>query len=374
MDKYFLLPKTFIVFVILFFAYDNITASSIFLTQNTDRNIVYGEIKTIPIVSDLINSEVEIPSKSQISFVGDVMLARHVEYLMMQNGTEYPYKLMNFFDKEKTFYVGNFEGSIPVKHTKTPNYNFNFSVDKTYLGGLKNAGFTHFSLANNHSYDFNKEGFDNSKLALNFEDLTPFGNPSSLSSTSVEFIELQGIKVAIIAVNTIGTTVTSDQINEVMEYANMNSNMQIIYVHWGNEYELNQSEQQRKLATKFVRAGADLIIGHHPHVTQGVEKIDNTLVFYSLGNFIFDQYFSSAVQQGLMVTISVTDNMELTISGITSKYGLAQPKIMSNNEQNIFMTALADRSSKKLRGEILSQKFTLDIPLATSSETAIMTE
>lgn len=374
MDKYFLITKTFIVFVILFFAYTNITTFTFLLHNNTLKNIAYGEIATLPKVSNLPDSDLNVPLKSRISFVGDVMLARHVEYLMIKNGQDYPYRLMNFSDKEKTFYVGNFEGSVPVTHIKTPNYNFNFSVNKIYLEALKNTGFSHFSLANNHAFDFGKDGFENSKSALSLVGLVPFGNPLEVSTTSVEFIELENKRIALIAVNTIEKTVASEEINYLLAYANSNSDLQIVYIHWGNEYELTQSKKQRMLATKFVKAGADLILGHHPHVTQGIEKIDDALVFYSLGNFIFDQYFSSAVQQGLMVTISDADNVELTISGITSKYGLAQPKLMSEFEEDIFMESLADRSSKELKDEILSKRFTLSVPLATSSETVIMAE
>lgn len=374
MQKFYLLLKTFIVCVVLFFAYNNISTSFGFFADNVFKNISYGEISTVKVDKNFQNSDVKKTYKSQISFVGDVMLARHVEYLLQKNGDDYPYRLFSLPNSSETFLVGNFEGSVPVKHIKTPNYNFNFSVNKIYLKALGNAGFTHFSFANNHALDFDREGYENSKTTLGLSGLIPFGDPSQISTTSVEFIELSRIKVALIAVNTIGNIVTSEEINNLFTYANKNSDLQIVYIHWGNEYELKQSEQQRKLATKFVRAGADLIIGHHPHVTQGIEKIDNTLVFYSLGNFIFDQYFSPAVRQGLMVSISATSSVQLSIKGITSMYGLAQPKIMSNYEQNIFMKALADRSSKKLRGKILSQKFTLDIPLATSSETAIMTE
>ncbi len=374
MDKYYLLTRAIIVSVILFFAYTNITTLTFFFDFFTFKNIAYGEIAMLPKIQNLSNLDTQITKKSNISFVGDVMLARHVEYLMIKNGREYPYKSLNFSDKEETFYVGNFEGSIPIEHKKTPNFNFNFSVSEIYLEPLKNIGFSHFSLANNHALDFGREGLENSKSTLSSVGLVSFGNPSAISTSSVEFIDLEKIKVALIAVNAIGSSVTSDQINEILTFADNNSDFQVVYIHWGNEYELSQSEHQRKLATKFVKAGTDLILGHHPHVTQGIEKIDDALVFYSLGNFIFDQYFSNDVREGLMVTLFTNNGINLSISGITSNHSLAQPKLMTEYEQDVFIESLADRSSKELRDEIISKRFTLNIPLATSSESVIMAE
>ena len=79
----------------------------------------------------------------------------------------------------------------------------------------------------------------------------------------------------------------------------------VVYAHWGREYELIQSESQQKIAHNFIDSGADLIIGSHPHVVQPIEIYKNKAIFYSLGNFVFDQYFSEDVKNELIVTASI---------------------------------------------------------------------
>jgi poly-gamma-glutamate synthesis protein (capsule biosynthesis protein) len=82
----------------------------------------------------------------------------------------------------------------------------------------------------------------------------------------------------------------------------------VAFIHWGNEYDLMQGEVQRSLAHKLIDAEVDTIIGSHPHVVQGVEVYKNAPIFYSLGNFIFDQYFEKNVERGLMVEINIEGN------------------------------------------------------------------
>ena len=76
-----------------------------------------------------------------------------------------------------------------------------------------------------------------------------------------------------------------------------------IFVHWGSEYTHVPSDRQRSLARAFIDAGADLVIGAHPHVVQPVEIYNGKVIFYSLGNFVFDQNFSFATMHGLMIEV-----------------------------------------------------------------------
>ena len=125
----------------------------------------------------------------------------------------------------------------------------------------------------------------------------------------------------------------------------------IVFLHWGEEYQLISSSSQRKLAHSLIDAGADLIIGSHPHVVQEIEKYKGKLIFYSLGNFIFDQYFSRETQKGLAVSL------ELYPSRIIYKlypYTLfhSQPKLMNEKEREWFLNNLAEKSSADLRSQI----------------------
>ena len=128
-------------------------------------------------------------------------------------------------------------------------------------------------------------------------------------------------------------------------------NFLIVSMHWGEEYKLTNSPTQQKLAHKIIEAGADLIIGHHPHVVQNIEKYQGKLIFYFLGNFIFDQYFSSDTQQGLTVGIEIYPD-RLICRLFPPQINLSQPVLMEKNKASEFLVQLAKRSDDKLVDEI----------------------
>ena len=90
-----------------------------------------------------------------ITFTGDIMLARHVEVLMSRHGQDYPFKSMKLTTlSENSAVIGNFESAMSLQHKRTPAGNLRFSTNQIYLPALSAAGFTHLSLANNHSLDY----------------------------------------------------------------------------------------------------------------------------------------------------------------------------------------------------------------------------
>jgi len=128
-------------------------------------------------------------------------------------------------------------------------------------------------------------------------------------------------------------------------------NFLIVSLHWGEEYKLINSLAQQKLAHQIIEAGADLIIGHHPHVVQNIEKYQGKLIFYSLGNFIFDQYFSPDTQQGLAVGLEIYPD-RLFFRLFPLQINLSQPVLMKKNKASEFLIQLAKRSDDKLVDEI----------------------
>ena len=311
--------------------------------------------------------------KREINFVGDIMLGRDVERHIVSNGLNYPFAKINFND-EISYSVGNFESALPEKHIPTPNNTFRFSVNEYFLPSLRAAGFTHLSVSNNHTFDYGLAGFNNLVTKLWDNDLIPFGHPSILSTSSVAVVTVDNIKIAIIGVHTLYNPPTKRNIEEVLAFASSISDMQVVYIHWGEEYNEKQSKSQRDLAKLFADAGVEIIIGHHPHVVQGIEKIGKALVFYSLGNYIFDQYFSSAVQNGLVLTISFTDFPKVMLTPVTSQNSKAQPQKMDDQMSLSFLSSLAQRSDDNLKSAVVSGTVPFDFTLATSSEVVIMTE
>lgn len=99
-----------------------------------------------------------------------------------------------------------------------------------------------------------------------------------------------------------------DLLNDIDPGQKQTNEVRIISIHWGDEYYTKENEKQRILAAKLSEAGFDLILGHHPHVVQPVEKIGDTTVIYSHGNFIFDQNFSGLTQKGLICRFNFPNN------------------------------------------------------------------
>lgn len=172
-----------------------------------------------------------------------------------------------------------------------------------WAGILKRSGFDVLSLANNHMMDYGEEGLLSTIQSLDREGVVWLGaGMNEDEARAPRYKEIDGIKVALLArsavevssrcyagkktsgVANLNIDETMDSITQCKKY----SDVVVLLLHWGIENYLYPSPKQRLLAKSFVNAGVDLILGHHPHVLQGVEKIHNSYVAYSIGNFLFD--------------------------------------------------------------------------------------
>jgi len=292
------------------------------------------------------------PLPERVLFAGDTMLARDVERLMGQYGSTYPYRNLADVFGEHTYQVANFEASIPEQHTPTKDLTFQFSVDATNVSAIKDVGFTHVSLANNHALDFGNEGYANTIEVLEGNNIATFGKPYALATSSITHMYVDDTVVALIGLDLTLSTYSDEALQLLFNRAKDTSAFQIVFIHWGNEYQLSHSDQQERYARKFIEHGADLIIGHHPHVVQDIQKYDGVLVFYSLGNFIFDQYFSQEVQEGLLLSLSLDVNPSIKLLPVSSVGSRISPRLMDGFEERTFLDALAKRSASTLKEEI----------------------
>ena len=294
----------------------------------------------------------EVSENKKVNFVGDVMLARHVETLMKRGGSNYPYR--NLESEDKGVWVGNFEATVPNNHVQTENFKFGFSVDKKHLNALGEFGFEYLSLANNHSFDFGEKVFVESKD--NLSDFTVFGHPSEVSFDSLTYIPLGKQKLGVLALHATHNLPEGELLKKVIDELTANSDEQIAYIHWGEEYKLTHNNFQENLAKMLVDSGIDAVIGHHPHVVQDIDIYKNKLIFYSLGNFIFDQYFDNNVQQGLVLSLSiVNDEISYELVPVSTIFQQAAPSLMSEQDELRFLNDLAKRSNPALSDAILSK-------------------
>jgi len=316
----------------------------------SDKIIIYNS-KPAVLEESFYAQDIESQLESKtIVFVGDMMLDRGVEYLMEKNSFLYPFEKINEFLKDFDIVFGNLEGPI----NKNPQYfsdkSLMFSFSAEIIEGLSFANFNLLSLANNHTLNMSQEGLEETRELLEKNKIDFVGEPI-LCNQDFSF---EKENIIFLAFNkSFNTYCKNEEIVETIELVKSENpeNFLIVSIHWGKEYELTNSFSQYELAYQIIDAGADLIIGHHPHVVQNIEIYKEKLIFYSLGNFIFDQYFSEETQQGLAVGLEIYPK-KLVYQIFPIQSHLAQPFLMEKKEADNFLNGLAQKSNEELAEEI----------------------
>lgn len=257
---------------------------------------------------------VDEPLSTRLVFTGDIMLARAVEWTIRTEGSFYPFLLWDHdMLTGADAVIGNFEGTIRETERIEQTNVMAFDTLPEYIPALADAGFTHLSLSNNHADDFGQATTDFTRMTLSEGGVTPFGDPFS-SEAHVTRI-LGDIPVSLLGFHAFNEDATS--LLSTIQEEDAAGNFVIVYPHWGNEYEHHPSSAQITAAELWIAAGADLIIGAHPHVVQRAEIIHDVPIVYSLGNFLFDQDFSRATQVGAVLDVTISqDDIALVFSPV----------------------------------------------------------
>ena len=254
------------------------------------------------------------------------------------------YKYVSKYIKKSDLSIANLETTLSgdtIPYSSYPTFN----TPDTLADALKNAGVDIISTINNHSFDKDDLGVKRTLEVLNSKKLTPVGTTSNVGDKNYIIKEINGIKLGITAFsygeikeNTKflnGREVSNESKNKLNIFDSHDVNkafntinntlkklsdtdIQILIIHWGDEYSRVPNQFQYDLAQKLSDSGVDIIIGSHPHVVQPVDIIESrngdnkTLVIYSLGNFISNQrrelLGTPFTEDGLMVNIEITKN------------------------------------------------------------------
>jgi len=203
---------------------------------------------------------------------------------------------------------------------------FNFPPATTST--LKYLNINAVSLANNHTANAGSIGLSNTKAVLSSAGIKYFGKPYGYDESSM--IRIEGV----IPLSVIGIMTLSDFDESALEakisVEKAEGRTVIVFPHWGTEYAPKHSASQKSMAKEWIAAGADIIVGSHPHVTQDFEIIDGKPVVYSLGNFVFDQFFSTETQEGLVLAGVITKD-KITLSFLPTKEKLVRPEFMTGS-------------------------------------------
>ncbi|MPZ99378.1 MAG: hypothetical protein GEU80_08595 [Dehalococcoidia bacterium] len=240
-----------------------------------------------------------VPRSVTLAAVGDLMLDRDVEALMLEHGAGYPFERVLPL-LEADLLVGNLEGTFTERWEGLDKF-YTFNTAPELADGLALAGFDGVSLANNHATDYGVEGLRDTLETLEAADVGVFGAGAGRDSAEAPLLlEANGLTVALLGFSDIDETIFADDasmgvakaeveaIGERVEQARSQADFVVVMLHAGTEYVREPTSRQRELARSAIDAGAGVVVGHHPHVVQPWERYRDGIILYSLGNFVFD--------------------------------------------------------------------------------------
>ncbi len=252
------------------------------------------------------------PAKITIAAVGDIGLGREINYQIIQrNNPLFPFEKVKDFLSSADIAIGNLEGPV-IDNCPTVRTGFKFCGQPKNVQGLAFAGFDGITLANNHINNYGLEGISQTTQALKSNNLDYFYENKSwtteVKGTKIGFLGLddtvEKVKSEKFQPEADGPLAQKGQIKQEKE----NVDILVVNFHWGEEYEPNPNARQKELAKLAIDSGADVVVGHHPHVIQPLEYYKDKPIFYSLGNFVFDQMWSEETKTGAVGLITIKNN------------------------------------------------------------------
>lgn len=237
---------------------------------------------------------------AHLIFVGDIMLSRSVgDEMVARADWLWPFRSVASATSAADLTFGNLE-SVISDRGKVEGCRYCFRANPLALEGLRVAGFDVVSVANNHILDYGPEAYADSSRRLRENNILPVGGAGPV------FQEVQGMRVAFLAYTyPLRESTIVDEVLAVRQQADI----VVASFHDGTEYENRHNAEQERVFRAAIDAGADLVIGHHPHVVQDSEQYGRGWIFYSLGNFIFDQSWSPETMKGLLVDVTVRSSL-----------------------------------------------------------------
>jgi poly-gamma-glutamate capsule biosynthesis protein CapA/YwtB (metallophosphatase superfamily) len=261
----------------------------------------YGALVAATSISELVPDKSAEVSLTEIVLTGDIMLGRTVMTTALdKKDPVYPFRDVADKLKEADLVFANLENPI-VEDCPRHYDGFKFCADPMLLEGLVFSGVDVVTLANNHTGNYGLDGFSQTKRHLKARQIDFVGDNNFVSR------EINGIKFGFLGFDFVDRHITQNEL-DLVKRSKTQVDILLAGVHWGVEYKDVPSQKQKEIGEKLADSGADIIVGHHPHWVQPWEYINGKLVFWSLGNFIFDQMWSEETRSGMAVKVTFKGN------------------------------------------------------------------
>lgn len=274
------------------------------------RSVITGSSVASPDNTAQIADTRDNPDQSPITilFAGDMMFDRYIRTQSERMGREQVFDGVRRKLLSSDMVVANLEGPITSNVSKSKGSavgearNYIFTFDPAWAKVLADENIRLVNIGNNHILNFGESGLVETRQFLRDAGVKFFGDPTDDSFRSYVAI-LHGKRIGFVNYNQFYADADHRSLAGI-ERLRSTVDVLFVYTHWGVEYAPATSEE-RRLAHLFIDRGADAVIGSHPHVVQERETYRGKTIYYSLGNFVFDQYFSQETMRGLLVEASV---------------------------------------------------------------------
>ncbi len=295
-----------------------------------NKNIYYGGASdaTADWLKEKLNMpDIKDPDFVNLAFIGDIMLDRGVRNSVNKNfGGDYSllFDKLNLLQKNDIVF-GNLEGPASDVGKDMGNL-YAFRMDPSVIPALRGAGIDILSVANNHMGDWGREAYIDTLNRLKENEILYTGGGTIYEAQQPRIIEKYGMKIGYLAFSDKGPEgmeVTEEKIgvlmandinfDDIIKNASKKVDYLIVYFHFGDEYQVKHNQKQEDYAHKAIDNGAKIVIGSDTHVIQDTEVYKNGYIAYSLGNFIFDQSFSTNTMRGMLLELKLGRDGSLTV-------------------------------------------------------------
>lgn len=275
--------------------------------KNSNQNYALG-IVAPPVTTDNKNSD-----PITIMFFGDMMFDRYIRQVAQKRGNDFIFEGVKNILTGNDLVVANLEGpltdnaSVSVNSQMDEHNNLIFTFPPGFAATLAEKNIKLVNIGNNHILNFGPAGLAKTQQYLQAANVNYFGDTGE-NERRYWIKEIGDRKIGFVNYNFSIKNSAQKTLKDTKLVVD-EADLVVVYTHWGTEYKTGDpGPAVKNLARQFVDAGADLVVGTHPHVVQASEDYQGKKIYYSLGNFIFDQYWSGETQKGLAVKVKINSS------------------------------------------------------------------